>query len=253
MELGPDSGKIISRKRLLEARDTVTWENCWVTSVGHRLVAVMGGAVFCLNPDCELLWFRQDPGTPLAIGLHHEQPALVVGDRLYLTDPVKGTIECIELESGVLHWRKTVPGLWRILQPAGDRLIVQTGDAILSLRGDTGQPVWRHVSHGMLDGFLQSGPDGLLLYAERDQQTPGDWCPALVWLDVKTGDVRAAGRLSGLHGSWVGAGPLVACDGRLWCFAAVQGPTAPTAYGPPLPERNICELVREGPAKPAGR
>jgi len=134
-------------------------------------------------------------------------------------------------------------GLWRIVQAADDRLLVQTADAFVSLQAATGKVLWRHDAPGMLDGVLQQAAGGSpLLYAKREQKGPGDYLARLVWLDSKTGKVQGSSPLDGFHGDWLGLGPMVAHGGRTWCLAGMTPRPAPDAWAPMLPERSILEI-----------
>jgi len=243
--LDPDSGTMLDKRPLLELRSGRSVQRvCQATAADDKIVAAVAGAVLCCDIFGQLHWVRQDTWFPPSLDPNrprrHYQPPRVVGDRVYVAQPGVRSLECIDLETGRIHWSAALPGIGRMLELSADRLLVETDHGISAVSSQTGRVLWSRRLEDLLDGYLPSGPAGLLCVKRR--QLGKDWsCPVLVWLDAETGRINARHPLRSLAGRQPMVGPLVAGNGRLWCFTGTFD-----AKGKLGPERNILEMIAAG-------
>jgi len=248
VELDRQTGAILARKTLLELRcEPAAQQTCQAAVVGSRVVAAVGGVLFSVDPDQEIAWLRSSLCVPPALdplpGQQRPQPPLLAGDRLYVTQMGLPGVECIDLETGRLHWRRPMLGLSRILDLADDRLLVQTVGGLAAVRAQDGRILWERKILAMCDGALRVGPD--LLACARQVWSGGGTFPSILWIELATGRVKAQSPLANLHSRQSALGPMLAMDNRLWCFAGV-GDGQQTQQ----PQRDIMELIPGGPAQP---
>ncbi len=251
----PASGALLSERHLLELRNTPGLQYvCQAAAMDDKIVAVVAGSVFCLDTFGQIQWVRRETMVPRALDLdyagRHSQPPLLSGDRVYVIPPNVCAVECIDLETGRLHWLTALPGAKRLLELSGDRLLIETHDGILAVSAETGRNLWHHHDEHLLDGYLPSGAHlpgstGGLLCVRRESAGDGQSYPTLVWLDVETGRVGGRSPLRDLIGERPMLGPIVARDDRLWCFTGMFDEKKVLQ-----PTRNIVELVAAGPAVP---
>ena len=248
VEFDRQTGTILARKTLLELRcEPAAQQTCQAAVVGSRVVAAVGGVLFSVDPDEQIVWLRSSLCVPPALdplpGQQRPQPPLLAGDRLYVTEMGLPSVECIDLETGRLHWRRPMLGLARILDLADDRLLVQTVGGLAALRAQDGRILWERKILAMCDGALRVDPD--LLACAHQVWSNGGTFPSILWIDLATGRVKAQSPLANLHSRQSALGPMLALDNRLWCFAGV-GDGQQTQQ----PQRDILELIPGGPAQP---
>jgi outer membrane protein assembly factor BamB len=248
VEFDRQTGAILARKTLLELRcEPASQQTCQAAVVGSRVVAAVGGVLFSVDPDEQIAWLRSSLCLPPALdplpGQQCPQPPLVAGDRLYVTQMGLPSVECIDLETGRLHWRRPMLGLARILDLADDRLLVQTVGGLAAVRAQDGRILWERRILAMCDGALRVGPD--LLACAHQIWSGGGTSPLILWIDLATGRVKAQSPLANLHSRQSALGPMLAMDNRLWCFAGV-GDGQQTQQ----PQRDLMELIPGGPAQP---
>lgn len=248
VELDRQSGAILARKPLLELRcEPAVQQTCQATVVGTRVLAAVGGVLFSVDPEGQIAWLRASLCVPPALyplpGQQRAEPPLVAGDRLYATEMGLPAVECIDLATGRLYWRRPVLGLARIVDLAGDRLLVQTAGGLSAIRAASGRVLWQDKIPGACDGVLRVGPD-LLACAHPVWRREGN-CPSILWIDLATGRVKAQSLLADLHSRQPALGPMLAMQNRLWCFAGV-GDGQQTQQ----PQRDVMELIPGGPSQP---
>jgi hypothetical protein len=249
VEMDRDSGDVLARKLLLELRSPwAAHQTCQATVVGQRVVVTVGGLVFSFDPDQQICWLRSNlcPPPPLdpSPGTLYPEPPLAANGRLYVTQSGLLSVECLDAETGQLHWRRCLLGLGRILGLVDGRLLVRAGESLMALRAETGDVLWRHEVPALLEGIVQ--PDAeLLLCGGRQQLEGGTFCPVLDWLDLNTGRTLARSPLTGLPSKSPALGPMLAAGNRLWCFTGVYRKDNSLE-----PQRDLLELVPKGPAEP---
>jgi len=132
-----------------------------------------------------------------------------------------------------------VHDLRRMVELAGDKLVLETAGGFKALDAATGKQLWRHEVSGVLHGQL-CGTTGGLLYACRERANAESWRPCLVWLDTDTGAPLGRSPLANLADKTPYLGPLVSDGTRLWAFSG-RGRE---------PKREILELVRRDSPSP---
>ena len=74
--------------------------------MGDNFVAVMAGTVLCCDSAGKLRWVRRQewltPREDRDWGRQYQQPPLVAGDRLLVTQPGVAAVECLDPDSGEL-------------------------------------------------------------------------------------------------------------------------------------------------------
>jgi len=247
--LDPHSGAIQNETPLAEVRRRGNLEHiCQATVADDKIVATIDGGLLCVGAFGQIHWVRRDIWIPPQLdpnrARQHHQPPRVADNRVYVTQPGMPGVECVDLNTGRLHWREAVTGIRRLLELANDRLLIETDGGIQAMSAQTGHRLWQHKAEHLLNGYLRTGPAGLL-FAERQSVGTDQWCPVLVWLDPATGRPSRRWPLRGLISKRPAVGPLVAHGNRVWCFEGILD-----EKGVLRAQRNIVELLANGPALP---
>jgi outer membrane protein assembly factor BamB len=241
LQTGARSGQ----ERLAALRDS--WFEtrvCQLAAVQENYVVVLGATVVCCDSLGKVRWVRRQEWLPPHEdhdwGRQYQEPALVAGDRLLVTQPGVEAVECLDVGTGMLFWRKPLPGIHRMTGLIGDRLIVETDDGLLALSLAKGDVLWHHDTGDLLEAQLCGGP-GQLVYARRARtaDNPNQSRPMLVWLDSATGQPVAHTGLESLRQDQPMFGPMLVVSGRLWAFSAPNDSD---------PNRTLYELVPHGAA-----
>jgi outer membrane protein assembly factor BamB len=241
-----ESGRVRSRVPVAEFYDL--WQHrlsLQVMAVDDRIVVVGGGSVLCCDSAGEVRWVRRqvwtpplrpDYGSAKAWFQQYQEPPLVRDGRVCATQPGSWSVECIDLKSGRLVWRRAVPELTRLVGLARGRMVAETSDGIAGLEADSGKMLWFQMVDDLQHARLSS-PDATVLCIQR-AKLQQDAKPQLVpvWLDVETGRPRERGSALELPAEnapllW----PLVGERGRQWGFFA--------SGDPPTTKRGILELI----------
>ena len=131
------------------------------------------------------------------------------------------SVECTDLQTGDLVWRKVLPAGKRILGVAG-YVICQTSDELVALHQETGDVVWRRDEDGLLEASLCDDQTILCARRQPQQDDPKYALPELVWIKTSTGQELASCALPSLRHERLAFGPIVAADDRAWVFAGRQ-------------------------------
>jgi outer membrane protein assembly factor BamB len=245
------SGNLVRRRPLFDLRPEWGPQPRYeATVVNDCIVAVTSGAVFSIDPFEQMLWLRYTPCLPAlvepALAQQYVQAPLVSADRLFLAPPGTRTVECIDPATGRLYWRRVLFDLCRVLDLAGEGLLVQTTGGMMAIEVASGRTLWQQDLPNLLDGWAAG--NGLLLCAQRVPQDNLAFFPTLVWLDAATGQVKARSVLWKQRGRQTALGPLVGQGKDLWMFAQVSEAPAPLP-----PQRDILKLTPGAPAAVARR
>ena len=231
---------------LVELRDY--WRHqvpCQAVVAGDKIVATMAGCVLACDASGRIQWLRRQAWIPLAQDYGRKawyeashEPPVAHGDRVYATQPGVWDVECIELATGRLAWRRPLGGLTRVLGRTAKHLLVETDGQIVALHPDSGKPLWASDVKNRLETRFCAQPESLMC-VQWEPNKEGDKPPqlALLALDPQTGQPRSRSLLPlpAKKDPWLK--PLVICGDRAWCFSAsIQEPA----------RREIFELV---PAK----
>ena len=238
------TGEIVAQRSLCEFRDP--WRGLLplqATLANDRLVVVGGGCVMSVDLAGHCLWLRQPVWIPPYKDDDDEtitsarfaqalQPPMIFGDLVVAMQPGMRSIECLDLYTGQLVWYEPLARLARPLGLAGDQLIVESSDSLLSFDVRTGKKLWQQPLRAAVAAHL-CGTDGLVIATREDQsESRRSKAPVLKWLDLRDGAVLHQCRLDLPERELVG--PLVAADQRFWLGHA--SPEQPAA-------RTIAELV----------
>ncbi|MGA2621959.1 MAG: PQQ-binding-like beta-propeller repeat protein, partial [Thermoguttaceae bacterium] len=193
------------------------------------------------DSEQNLAWLRSSPCLPpsldLALPQPYYQPPLAAGPRLYVAQAGVPGIECVDAETGQLRWRRGLAGLRRIMDLAGEVLLVETVEGVVALNAETGALAWQRGIPEMLDGFVRPGP-GFILCSRSRPPASGPLSVGLVWLDLQTGQSKGESVLRGLPGRQSRVGPMIVFQNRLWSFTG-----ASDAQPAEQARRELLELV----------
>lgn len=230
------SGRLRREVPLAEFDDL--WEGdlpCRVTEADGRIVVTAAGCVVCCDLGGQVQWIRRQIWIPPPAGHHagagkwlqrRHQPPLVADGRVYATQPGVWNVECLDLQTGRLLWRKAVPELTGLLGRIGERLIVETTEGLLAKHCLSGETLWHHDAENRLEAHLCSERLGVV-YVRLE---PGD-DPAqnphlvLVRLDPASGRTQATAVFNAPQHKEPLFGPLVTDGRRSWgLLASAQHP-----------------------------
>jgi len=247
LSIDPRSGRITAGFPLAEFRpEPDAALSCRAVAAGGRIVATAAGCVVCCDTQGRVDWIRRQAYVPppelcTATRLHRPvawddraaRRPLVVGDRVFATQPGVFAVECIDLDTGRLVWRTPLPELLAVLGHDGERLFVQTHRAIQARDLGSGAVQWQIANVPRPVSVGQWDRSGAIDYLGTEQGESGEGAgePLLVRLDPATGRrmTSVPVGIDGFEGRRIG--PLVRDGPRYW-----------VAVGPPdRPER--CELL----------
>jgi hypothetical protein len=157
-----------------------------------------------------------------ASSLHQPQePPLVLGDRVYVTQRDVRAVECLDRDTGRLIWRYAASSVRRLAGVCGETAVIETADGFIGVQAENGEPRWRRDIPHLLEARLCSADPsgGTMVYARREATAGSQWRPSLVWLDVLTGRDMAVCPLPEMIGREPLLGPLVMHGQRLWLFS----------------------------------
>ena len=238
--LDPQAGKTLQRWPLARLQSQ-GWSvpGCQTALADDRIVASVPGGVLCFDRSATVRWIRRVAAPLAAAERLSAGPLLVAEDRVYLVPTGSESVFCIDLTCGRRLWETRIPELGRLVGVVGGRLVVEDPAGLAALEIVDGRVAWRQPIEHALSGLLCGGP-GQLAYTCRDAGD-GEPCPALVWLDVSTGQIAARQRFVDLNLGYdshraVCLGPLLAAGPRI--FAAYRD----TSKG--RKEQGLLELLR---------
>lgn len=222
--------------------------DCQLALADGRLVVTAGGSVICCADDGHPLWVRRQPwagssGDPWKWWWFQAQsPALSRDGRLYVMQPGVAACTAIDLASGRLIWRTTLPLARRLVGIAGTgeraRVVVETGDGIVSLhprdgaatplvdgRDGPGDP-WLGIAPSRLMAAAVATTDGHAIVAVQSRRPPPDTSGVLdttvLWIDAVSATVKRAETLPAIAGQPPWVGPMAATADKLWVLTAPQ-------------------------------
>jgi outer membrane protein assembly factor BamB len=254
LALDPATGETRRSHPLLRLRPHEHWATrapCNAVAVDDRIIATIGGCVLCCDTSGQALWVRKQtllprslPDVSSASLAQPQEPPLVLGDRVFVTQRDVRAVECLDRHTGRLIWRYTSVNAHRLAGVAGDTVVIETTGGTTSgfvgLHAQTGEPRWHrgieHLLEARLCGAEEAG-GARLIYARRQQTSGNQWRPSLVWLDVETGRDLAVRHLLELTSREPLLGPLVVHGKRIWLFSGENPLDA---------RRRIWELVPPG-------
>jgi hypothetical protein len=140
---------------------------------------------------------------------------LVLGNRVFVTQPGVFAIECLDLETGRRIWQEPLPGIRRLIGTAGERLIVETSGGWQAHATGTGHRLWQYDAPEILDAHV-CPPSGDLVLGRRERVANENWRCVLVWLDPETGCETARLPLEQFADKQPLLGPVVVERDRLW-------------------------------------
>ncbi len=247
--LSTGSGRLRSRTLLAEFRDAWHGEMpCQAVAVENRIFATAGGAVLACDSSGRVEWIRRQIWIPTPaqdytgdfpqrwLDRTPEAP-LVASGKVYATQPGVWGIECLEMETGRLVWRRDMGDLARLVGRTSGQLIVQGRDALLALSLESGETLWQRPVAACLDAKVSNGQAILCARAGPKKEASSPVPVILEWFDVSTGRVLGSTAIDTPPHADPRFRPLVTSAGRQWGFFATS---------PDQTDRQILELKRLG-------
>jgi len=159
----------------------------------------------------------------------------VRGDVAFLSQPGVRTVECVDVDTGRLSWRRMLPGIRAIVGASDNQVIVNTDRGLTALDASTGESKWQRTLNNVLYARPWSGSPYLLCAAQQDSATGA--IPQLIWVSAQDGRIHKSNALPSLEDPQPCLGPIVVAQNRLWALVG---------RGYDNPERELVELVRIG-------
>ncbi|MGE0605946.1 MAG: PQQ-binding-like beta-propeller repeat protein [Pirellulales bacterium] len=243
--LDPQTGDVTSQRTLTRVRDV--WDRqltCRLTAARNQLLATFGGCVMCCDSLGSPRWLRRQTFVPPAEDAHfaeqdHDPPVLAT-QMMFVSQPGMRAVECLDMATGRLQWRASLPRLQRVLGLADSTIVVRTAAGLQGINSKDGSTAWRMNAADLLEASLAAG--GRVLLARGESLTGGKLRPRLVWLDAATGLEVGSTPLDDLVDEAPALGPLVQQGKRTWAFFG-RGASPAT--------RELIELTPQGNASPA--
>ncbi|HVW02250.1 MAG TPA: PQQ-binding-like beta-propeller repeat protein, partial [Planctomycetaceae bacterium] len=246
--LDPRTGEVLGQEPLVQLRDV--WNRqvpCHAVASDDKIVATLGGSVLCCDLLGNALWLRRQAWAPNQAESHpwflYRQPPVVAGNRVYVVQPGVMSLDCLDLDSGRLHWQRVLPTVRRIAGIVDGVLVVETNSGFEGLQVDTGDSQWRRDEPRRILTAQLSGEPGGLLYACADPLVGEVSRPRLVWMNPRTGAVTAESllNLAPFAEKMPMLGPAVVQGDRIWLGLG---------HNDHDPRREFVELQPAGPALP---
>jgi outer membrane protein assembly factor BamB len=216
------TGEITAQQPVILLRNL--WDrqlSCQAAVAGTRIVGVCGGTAFCCDFGGRPKWVRHQlwipPGQAPAANEQSPNVPLVIGKRLFVTQPGVFAVECLDLDTGRRLWQEPIPDLRRLLGFAGPRLVIETARGWQAYAPESGKLLWQHEGEQVLDAQICPA-SGDLLVAQREQQPGDQWRAVLVWLSAETGRETARQPLPPFVDKQPMLGPIVVDGDHLWTF-----------------------------------
>jgi outer membrane protein assembly factor BamB len=237
-EFDAADGRPCGRWPVVELRDV--WQGALAgraTWADDTLVAAVGGCVVACDAAGRVRWIRrqlffapQADGARPWHSLRNPEAPRVLHGRVYVTQPGVWAVECLELATGRLLWRRAEPELTALVGVDGQRVVLATDSGLVGLDALTGKQLWSHVDLEQLDaGVIYDGRHALhATLCPVENRT----AVCLEWLDVADGAVRACVPLALAEDRRPGVGPLAVGATRLWAVLPRDG----------APQRDIVQL-----------
>lgn len=244
-----ETGEVVKRTPLLKLRDE--WSArppTTLTAAEGRILVTAAACTACCNLDGEVLWIRGDAWFPRRIDREWQRrevvPPVVDDGKIYLHPPGTCMVCRLDLETGRVDWRRPVPEIRRLLGKSGEAVVVQTFDGVEAYSAVDGRALWRTPVDDLLHASL-CGDEGGVLCSRRIEIEKDRRCPALLWIDVRTGAGVAQTMFENLADAEPRFGPLIPAGDRMWAFYG---------RGWKDPNRELIELLRTNePALPPER
>ena len=218
----PASGEIVAQQPVIQLRNV--WDrqlSCQAAVVGTHIVALCGGTALCCDFAGRPLWVRRQQWIPptQAPAANEQSPnvPLVIGNRLFVSQPGVFAVECLDLDTGRRVWQEPIPDLRRLIGIAGPRLVIETARGWQAHAPDSGKVLWQHDGEQILDAQVCPA-SGDLLVAQREFQQGDQWRAVLVWLSAETGRETARQPLAPFVDKQPMLGPLVVDGDHIWTF-----------------------------------
>jgi outer membrane protein assembly factor BamB len=219
------TGRLLGRWPVVDLRDqwqgairgTAAWAD-------DTLIAAVGGCVVAADPAGRVRWVRRQLFLPPAVDNYpssrmtraHQAPR-VVGGRVYVTQPGVCAVECLELSSGRLLWRRAEPDLLSLAGVDAGRAVLATANGLLAVDAASGRQLWTCEDLEPLEtGVLVDRQAVLRAVLHRKPEGPPE--VLLQWLDAGTGQVKASCPIAAAWDRRATLGPLAIGAGRVWAF-----------------------------------
>ncbi len=219
---------------------------CRAAASESRVVATTAGCVICCDLSGRVDWIRRQihfpfpptfphlpPNSPLPsprpplpsphspLATRHSprhRPPLIVDGRVFATQPGVWGVECLDLASGRLLWRKALPEFVAIAGRVGTALILETTDGLAACDIDSGEALWHREESGQLGGLLCGEATGIVYVARRMPQGLSGIATVVMHVDPVDGKVLATSPVETPPDLATHLGPIFSDGKRIWGF-----------------------------------
>ena len=205
---------------LLETSPLVTLHETWrqhqaceATAIDEHILVNLGGATLCCRSDGSVNWLRHVAWLPTSVDpawayRNYEVP-LVVGDRVLTAPTGSRTLQCLDLTTGRLHWKRLFPHLRSVIGHHAGRVFVETADGIGVVDATSGEVLWQRREPRLFPAWLWKGDDFMYARPKWSDEPPQDTLE-LVWIDSNNGNVQRTVQLESLSDQHLRFGPHLA-------------------------------------------
>jgi outer membrane protein assembly factor BamB len=188
------------------------YQACSLVVHGDSVIAVLGGSALCFDPEGELRWVRRlgwiSPDIALDFGTREVLPPAIHGERMYVAAPGTQGLECLDVSTGKLLWKRPLCAAQRTLGVQQGVAVVETAAGLVGFDTASGEMRWQVDDSQRLNGACSMGPGGMVYTRKVAAPEPNQFHPQLVWIDPVTGQEKARSTLWQLQASHPGFGPI---------------------------------------------
>lgn len=223
LTLNASNGDVISRRTLIKMRESWLGRRfCQLAATGDGAVVALGGIVVHCDAAGELRWVRRQVVTPVNEDttwvMQSFQPPIIREGRVIVAQGGVRSIDCLDIQTGRLIWRRVTPTIHRILCSTDELLVLQNGNGLLAFERETGETRWRcRFNHKLLQAHVADA-EKLILCENTPRTNENPYTAQLVWVDLKTGDKIGSSPLRSVNDDDPRIGPMFFAGETLWFF-----------------------------------
>lgn len=237
VRLDGDTGTAVERWPIADFQDLLNGRlHCSATVADRRIIVAAAGHILCCDGAGRLVWLRRQtwirpPGSDYSRARwwmeQYHSPPLALAGAVCVLQPGSWDVECINLETGGLRWRRTLVEPNRLVGIGSGRLLVETGDGLEAMDAVGGELLWHRDLVGMC-GIMPGQDSRNICCATLVKTKEGGKPPRLelVWLDGASGTSERTAAVDLPDWPDPLAGPFIAAGGRMWGLFADQAAPA---------------------------
>lgn len=237
VRLDGDTGTAVERWPIADFQDLSNGRlHCPATVADRRIIVAAAGHILCCDGAGRLVWLRRQtwirpPGSDYSRARwwmeQYHSPPLALAGAVYVLQPGSWDVECINLETGGLRWRRTLVEPNRLVGIGSGRLLVETGAGLEAMDAAGGELLWHRDLVGVC-GIMPGQDSRNICCATLVKTKEGGKPPRLelVWLDGASGTAERTAAVDLPDWPEPLAGPFIAAGERMWGLFADQAAPA---------------------------